>query len=137
MDKITYPQMKNIFGLAKQAQLNNDELHDLVYSVTGSNSIKALSKTQGIKVIDRLNNLLGKGKQPTRATPNQIWQINMLAKELGWNNDPRRLRGFLEKQQGVSHTSYLSPSQASNVIESLKAMKRRTMEGGRRSHGTS
>ncbi|CAH8721949.1 regulatory protein GemA [Paenibacillus melissococcoides] len=68
--------------------------------------------------------MLGKVK-PSRATPNQIWQINKLAEELGWKSDPRRLRRFLEKQQGVSHTSYLSPVQASKVIEALKAMKRR------------
>ncbi|BFH17939.1 regulatory protein GemA [Paenibacillus melissococcoides] len=124
MDKITYPQIKNIFGLARQARMNNDELHDLVLTTTGSDSIKALSKAQGIKVIDRLNQMLGKVK-PSRATPNQIWQINKLAEELGWKSDPRRLRRFLEKQQGVSHTSYLSPVQASKVIEALKAMKRR------------
>ncbi|BFH11109.1 hypothetical protein J6TS7_21670 [Paenibacillus dendritiformis] len=128
MDKITYPQIKNIFGLARQARMDNEELHTLVLSLTGSNSIKALSKAQGIKVIDRLNMMLGKFKPSSRATSNQIWQIHKLAEELGWKSDPRRLRRFLEKQQGVSHTAYLSPAQASNVIEALKAMKRRSGE---------
>ncbi|MBU5442055.1 phage protein GemA/Gp16 family protein [Paenibacillus sp. MSJ-34] len=129
---ISYPQIKKIFGLAKQVKMNNEELHDLVQSVTGSTSIKALSKEQGIKVIDRLHGLLGKGssRERGRATPKQIWQINKLAEELGWKSDPLRLRRFLEKKLGVSHPSYLSPSQASKDIEAFKAMKHRSLEGG-------
>lgn len=124
MDKISYPQIKKIYGLAKQAQLDNDELHDLVSKVTGSHSIKALSKQQAIKVIDRLT---GK-KLRERASPNQIWQLNKLAEELGWNSDPRRLRNFLEAQHNVSHPSYLSPVAASKTIEALKSMKRRAFK---------
>ncbi|WP_018750687.1 phage protein GemA/Gp16 family protein [Paenibacillus sanguinis] len=129
MEKITYPQIKKIYGLAKQAKLNDDELHDLVQVVTRSTSIKALSKNQAIKVIDRLTSLL-KGYPPTRATPNQIWQINKLAEELGWKSDPRRLRHFLENRLHVSHPSYLSPEAASKTIEALKNMKRRAREKG-------
>lgn len=126
MSNIAYPQIKKIYGLAKQAKLNDDELHDLVHAVTRSDSIKALSKDQGIKVIDRLTAIVrGQGHPPTRATPKQIWQINKLVEEMGWNNDARRLRHFLENQFQVSHPSYLSPNAASRVIEALKAMKRR------------
>ncbi|MEF2968336.1 phage protein GemA/Gp16 family protein [Paenibacillus sp. M1] len=129
MDKITYPQIKKIYGLSRQAGLNDEELHDLVYSVTRSDSIKSLSKNQGIKVIDRLTSLV-KGHPPTRATPNQIWQINKLAEEMGWTNDPRRLRHFLENQQHVSHPSYLTPEAASKTIEALKNIKRRATSRG-------
>lgn len=126
MDKITYPQIKRIFGLAKQAQLNDEELHDLVFAETRSDSIKALSEDQAVMVINRLvRSMYRRNAPPSRATPSQVWQINKLAEELGWNNDSKRLRSFLEKQHEVSHPSYLSPAAASRVIEALKAMKRR------------
>lgn len=133
MEKINYPQIKKIYGLAKERGMNDEQLHDLVRAVTQSDSIKALSKAQGIAVIDRLSGKAARAadaKERGRATPNQIWQINRLAEELGWNTDPTRLRRFLEAQQQVSHTSYLSPKAAQNVIEALKAMKRRTAAKG-------
>lgn len=133
MEKITYPQIKKIYGLAKQRRMTDEELHDLVRAVTKSDSIKALSKDQGIAVIDRLQGRQAQTaahKERGRATPNQIWQINKLAEELGWKGDPKRLRRFLESQQQVSHPSYLSPTAAQKVIEALKAMKRRALKKG-------
>lgn len=124
--KINYPQIKKIFALANDAGLDNDKLHELVAAVTGSKSIKALTKHQGVQVIDRLNKILG--YTPDRATKKQMWQINRLAEELGWQDTPNRLRGFLESQQGVSHPKYLKSRQASDVIEALKAIKRRTQK---------
>ena len=125
--KVTYPQIKKIFALGRDAGLGNEELHELVTAVTGSESIKDLEKSQGIQVIDRLNNLLGLA--PNRASNKQVWQINKLAEELGWQDNPKRLRGFLESQQQVSHSKYLKPSQANDVIEALKAIKRREQKG--------
>lgn len=132
MEKITYPQIKKIYGLAKQRRMTDEELHDLVRTVTKSDSIKALSKGQGIAVIDRLQGKQSKAESRARdrATPNQIWQVNRLAEELGWKSDPKRLRHFLENQQQVSHPSYLSPTAAQKVIEALKAMKRRALKKG-------
>lgn len=121
--KINYLQIKKIFALARDAGLDNDVLHELVASVTGSESIKALTKNQGILVIDRLNQLLG--YTTDRASSKQVWQINKLAEELGWKDNPKRLRGFLESQQGVSHPKYLKSHQAVKVIEAMKAMKKR------------
>lgn len=123
--KISYDQIKKIFALAREAGLDNEVLHELVTAVTGSESIKALTKRQGIRVIDRLNQILGHTTAADRATGKQVWQINKLAEELGWKDNPRRLRGFLESRQGVSHPKYLKLSQASDVIEALKAMKKR------------
>jgi len=133
--KINYPQIKKIFALARDAGLDNEELHELVAAVTGSESIKALTKSQGIKVIDRLNRELG--YTTDRATGKQVWQINKLAEELGWNDNPKRLRAFLEKQQGVSHPKYLKLHQAMDVIEAMKAMKKRMQKGGTGSGKTS
>lgn len=129
MADISKPQMKKIFALAREAGLDNDVLHELVEATTGSSSIKALTKAQAKQVIDRLNKILGY-TPAARATKKQVWQINKLAEELGWSDNPKRLRRFLERRQGVSHPTYLQPGQASDVIEALKAIKRRTPKEG-------
>ena len=128
MQKINYPQIKKVFALAREAGLDNEVLHELVTAVTSSESIKALTKNQGIMVIDRLNQILG--YTTDRANGKQVWLINRLAEELGWKDNPKRLRAFLESQQGVSHPKYLKTYQANDVIEAMKAMKKRMQKGG-------
>lgn len=126
MNGITYPQIKKIYALAKERGMDNDELHELVHIVTGSDSIKSLSAQQAANVIDRLTG--GKATGGAGSTPRQRNLIEQLAKELGWTSDPRRLRRFIEKQHGVSHPKYLTQQQASQIIEALKSMKRREMK---------
>lgn len=123
MKSITYPQMKKIYALAKEREMDSDTLHELVEVVTGSDSIKALSSQQAVNVIDRLTG--GKATGGAGSTARQRNLIEQLAKEIGMDSDPRRLRRFLEKLHGVSHPKYLTQRQASQTIEALKSMKRR------------
>ena len=50
-----------------------------------------------------------------------------LAAKLGWADDPKRLRAFLEKRFGASHPTFLDDKHARNCIEAMKAM----LAGGR------
>lgn len=123
MTLISHPQMKKIYALAREKQMDSDTLHELVHVVTGSDSIKALSSQQAVNVIDRLTG--GKATGGAGSTQRQRNMIETLTKEIGMDSDPRRLRRFLEKQHGVSHPKYLNQKQASQTIEALKSMKRR------------
>ena len=125
---ITNKQIGKIFAMAKEAGIRNDEVRDIVYGLTGCESIKSLSKRQAIRVIDRLNVLAGIEKDiPNRATPEQQFLILRLAKEMGWMGDPSRLRGFLEAKAGVSDVKFLTIDSARRIIEALKAIQK----GGR------
>lgn len=124
----TAAQIRMIWGSAKSAGMDSDELHCLVAGLTGCDSIRHLNVKQAIRVIDRLNALAGKQKDiPDRATQKQQYKILALAREMGWTEDPARLRGFLEKRAGVSDVRFLSLKAANRVIEALKAMQK----GGR------
>ncbi|WP_036644868.1 regulatory protein GemA [Paenibacillus sp. oral taxon 786] len=137
MKGITYPQIKKIYALARERQMDNETLHELVHAVTGSDSIKALSSQQAANVIDHLTG----GKQPTRAatirrpgmaTPGQIHKIRALERELGWTDNPKRLQAFMDKYcGGIVRLEWLTFNQAGALIESLKGVLR----SERRRHG--
>lgn len=125
---LTNAQISKIYAMARQIGVNGDELHDIVFGLTSCESIKGLSKQQAVRVIDRLNVLAGFEKGvPNRATPEQQFFIQRLAKEMGWSGDPARLRGFLEAKAGVSDVRFLTLDSARRIIEALKAIQK----GGR------
>ena len=83
-----------------------------------------MTSREGIQVIDRLLRLTGQEpKVPAgRATGNQKGLIRRLERELGWADDPARLRGFLRARFGVESMNWLTDKKASAAIEALKAM---------------
>lgn len=127
-------QMRMIYALARRAGMDNDTLHDMAMGITGKESLSAMSAAEGAQIIDRLQAYLGaNGDIPNRATQKQLWLIHRIEAELGWANEPARLRGLIEKVAGVSDVRWLTVPKARKVIEALKAMQ----EGGRgeRRHG--
>lgn len=125
---MTNAQIRMIYGMAKRIGMNNDELHCMVHGLTGCDSIRSLSASQGARVIDRLNVLAGVEREPpNRASNAQQRMILRLADEMGWLGEPARLRGFLEAKAGVSDVKFLSIDSARRIIEALKAIQK----GGR------
>ena len=59
------------------------------------------------------------------ASVNQVRFIEGLERDLGWDDNPDRLAGFLRKVVGVETASGLTSRQAARVIETLKAMHKR------------
>jgi hypothetical protein len=57
-----------------------------------------------------------------RLTYKQKSFIEALEALLGWKGEPERLRGFIRKTQKVERLEWLTPKQASNLIDALKAM---------------
>ena len=62
-------------------------------------------------------------------TVQQRRKIYALCGELGWNDDPRRIHGFVRRVTGVDRLEWLGPAQCEAVIEGLKAMVKRTEDG--------
>lgn len=121
--KISTGQIRKIYATASELGIDNDMLHTYVFNATGSEHISTLTVREAAKVIDGLEahkiqkdgNVI-KG----RANDRQQKYILDLSKKLGWGNEPWRLKGFLRKYAGVEELSWLTPKQASNIIEGLK-----------------
>ena len=119
--KATAAQIRKIWVTAKFLDISEEALRDVVEAETGQRHISALGKYEAIRVIDRLCKI---AQVPGRASPQQRWLIRKLAGELGWNENPARLRGFLKKYFHIDDVRWLTPDKAWRVIEALKKMKR-------------
>jgi len=128
MTAISKAQIQKMHALARKAGVNEDDLHAMVFGMYNKVSIRELTSYEGIKVIDRLMKLNGEEpkQQSTpagRATTAQQGKIYALARELGWGDDPKRLRGFLKARFHVEDVRWLPEGKSGAVIEALKAMR--------------
>ena len=131
---ITRDQIKLIWVLARQLGMESDGLHEMVSVVTGKDSIKSLSVTEGTEVIEvlvRVGGRVKKKRKPRPALPPNVVElvthkqtrlIKRLEKKLGWQDNPQRLKGFTKriiKREGIR-----TKQEAIKVIEGLKNMAR-------------
>ena len=132
------PQVRAIFGLAKERGLDEAELRAIVVEVTnravpvGKTGVGRLNFTQADAVIVRLG---GKPFASRRTVqhrrknagvqqlvgPNQLRYIAQLASFRNWS--PEALQDFCRRQCG--HFPLRTTQDANKVIEALKAMNRR------------
>lgn len=128
--KATTPQIRKIYALAKELNLDNDLLHEFTYNVIKKDSISKLTNVEAITLIDELEyKKTGVRKEKTyrsnRATEDQIYKIKALELELGWRENPNRLKGFMKKYSKIDNINWLTFNAASNLIEALKKIKER------------
>lgn len=128
--KATTPQIRKIYALAKELNLDNELLHDFMNNTIKEKSISKLTNIQAITLIDELEyKKTGVRKKKIyrsdRATEDQIYKIQALEKELGWNENPKRLKGFMKKYSKVEDINWLTDEAASNLIEALKKVLER------------
>ena len=123
--KASSGQLRMIYGLAKRAGIDNDLLHDIAARLCRCESLAELSKSDGIRIINYLKRQCGEPvAEPTeRLTPAQFGKITALAGQMGWSDDPKRLRGFCGRMAGVADVRFLSPAQAGIIIEAMKRMQ--------------
>lgn len=119
--KITAAQVRIIWVLAKRHGFDEDLLRTKVKAITGSESISAMTKTEAARVIDTLI----PGRAANMATKKQLWLIDRLSKELGWDDNPKRLQGFAKKYAGVDNINWLTADKAWRLIEGLKKIRAR------------
>lgn len=133
MAKITTAQIRKIFWLGGQRGLDEEMLRGYIHSMVSKSSLKELTIIEAIKIIDALDD--SKANAPDRITPKQQKFIKGLAKQYGWVGenkmvDMSRLNKWLENRYGISSILWLTPKNASDAIEGLKAMiKRGSAEG--------
>lgn len=120
---IAGPQMKRLWASARELEMDSDAVHALVKAVTGADHISTLTHAQAVQVIDALSTR--KGKPPGGVSKKQMWLIRDLARQLGWSDNPKRLRGFTKRQAGVERLEWLTASGARRVVEGLKALLKR------------
>lgn len=128
--KATTPQIRKIYALAKELNLDNELLHDFMNNTIKEKNISKLTNIQAITLIDELEyKKTGVRKKKIyrsdRATEDQIYKIQALEKELGWNENPKRLKGFMKKYSKVEDINWLTDEAASNLIEALKKVLER------------
>lgn len=134
---ISKAQIAKIWAMAREIDLSKETVYDVVYKVTGSDSISSLSSKEGIEVIEEFNQISKELKElgiyperkhrPGMASDKQLKYIEDLAFKLGWEEDPKRLRGYLKKYYKVEHIKWLTLEDASKAIEGLKAIYKRSL----------
>ena len=132
---ITEKQIKLMWVLAKQLGVDSEALHELIHGVYGKTSLKSLAKHEAKTIIDRFIQAGGKVKKkraPRRNLPpnvvemvthKQLRFIKSLEKELGWHDNPERLRGFLKRI--IKAETVRTKKEGIKVIQALKSMVER------------
>lgn len=125
MAAITGAQMRKIYALARERGIDADLLHIHIQMLVQKESVRELSVTEAILVIDSLE---GKEKkQPGHATQKQMSYIRSLMRELQWidadgNLEMERLDGMCKKYCHLDSHKWMTRRDASNIIEALKNM---------------
>lgn len=124
--------IRTLWAIAKSPELHltDEDLHAVVYRETGKESMKKLTQGEITNLARILQNLKdGAGRSTKRTdeggdarTVQQRRKIYALTETLGWNNDPKRIQGFVKRMTGVDRLEWLNVSQCEKVIEGLKAM---------------
>ena len=131
--KALQPSIKMVWGIAKspELKLTDEELHLLVQTHTGKESIRELGKRELQTVIRVLLHMKDSAKKSERkrpggnpATENQRKKIYKLTQALGWDK-PARVNGMCKRMFGVGSVEWLDYQQCSKLIEALKAMVER------------
>ncbi|SHJ59843.1 regulatory protein GemA [Desulfofundulus thermosubterraneus] len=123
--KATAPQLRKLFCLARELGMDHEDLRGLAYNMAGVDGLSQLTRRDAMRLIDYLVDRSRKDYRPTAASRQQIYLIEKLAAELGWNDNPRRLAGFVRRTAGVAHMRWLDAAGAYRVIEGLKKMVER------------
>lgn len=114
---------------SKQLGMDSEDLHSLVLRETGKESIRKCTDSQLEKVLKSLKLMGGIQQQRLgRVTERQLSYIASLERQLGWESNPERMRGFLKKNNYPETVKWLSKREASNLIEGMKKVLEREQE---------
>ncbi|MDP4092578.1 MAG: regulatory protein GemA [Bacillota bacterium] len=128
--------------MSHELGLDDDTLHEMVHSITGSHHISSLTNDEAITVIDRLKGNMKGFRRFTKsnndtvvnrigmANEAQIKKIYALMYELKSYDEPgyplvtinKRLRGILKKYNKIDDVRFLTATDAWKVIEEIKKM---------------
>lgn len=120
--------------------MTDEDLHAVVYRETRQVIHEADDPGRGEygrRVLQNMKDSVNRGERPKRTdeggdarTVQQRRKIYVLTQALGWDNDPRRIQGFVKRMTGVDRLEWLNVSQCEKVIEGLKAILAREQRKG-------
>lgn len=134
--------IRTLWAIAKseELRLSDEDLHSVVYRETGKESMKQLTQGEINTVARVLQNMKDGVERDVHAkrideggngdTEKQRRKIYALCDTLGWNNDPRRLEGFVKRVTHVDRVEWLTVDQCNKVIEGLKGIAARQKKKG-------
>lgn len=127
---ITLSQLKKIYVLAKERGMDAELLHAHVWNLSKKESIKTLTLSEAIKVIDSLEGVASSKPGIAKPSVRQMNYIYGLMKKMGWVNqdgtpDADRLDGFLQNRFQIGSHKWLDKNIASKLIEAFKEMSER------------
>lgn len=139
------PSIRTLWAIAKSEELalSEEDLRAIMYRETGKESMRKL--TQGeintlARILQNMKDGVNRDVHAKRIdeggnaqTEKQRRKIYALCDELGWNDDPRRLEGFVKRITHVDRVEWLTIEQCNKVIEGLKGMLARQKKKGENS----
>ena len=122
------PSIRTLWAIAKSPELHltDEDLHAVVYRETGKESMKML--TQGevntvARVLQNMKDSVSRSVRDKRTdtggdirTTAQRRKIYALCEALGWNDDPRRIQGFVKRVAHVDRIEWLNIVSASDKM---------------------
>jgi predicted NUDIX family NTP pyrophosphohydrolase len=126
--------IRTLWAIAKSEELSlsDGDLHAVVYRETGKESMRQLTQGEITTVARVLQNMKDGVERDVKAkrideggnaqTERLRRKMFALCDELGWNDDPKRLEGFVKRITHVDRVEWLSLEQCNKVVEGLKAM---------------
>lgn len=129
--------IRTLWAIAKSPELglSDDDLHAVVYRETRKESMKQLTQGEINTLARVLQNMKDGVNRDTRRkrtdeggdprTVNLRHKIYALCDALGWNDDYRRINGFVKRMFGVDRVEWLTLGQCGKVVEALKAILER------------
>jgi phage gp16-like protein len=129
--------IRTLWAIAKSTELNlsDDDLHAVVFRETGKESMKKLTQGEINTLARVLQNMKDGVQRDTHSkrtdeggdprTEQLRHKIYALCDVLGWNDDNRRINGFVKRMFGVDRIEWLTMAQCCKVVEALKSMAAR------------
>ena len=126
-------QMRKIYALARERGMDGDLLQVHIGILTGKASLKEITVSDGIRIIDSLEEKRREAAGKDGASPRQLRYIYGLMGKIGWTTeagepDTDRLDRFLQSPKAgfnLGSHKWLMRSAASRLIEALKDMDKR------------
>ena len=124
---ITKKQIPLIYKLAADRGVDNETLHEIIFTYWKTDSVKALSAKDASELIELLSPTTEKPETGERMiTTSQRKYIKDLAVSIGFKTDKGRfceqkMNAYLLNRYGIENLNWLTVSAASKVIEGLKA----------------
>lgn len=132
---ISKEQIKNIWGFAKEVNIDKDNLYCMIDRISKKDSMRQMTKLQANKLINELIAIKDKNKKSKKSytqkrtdtkgnknTQLQRKKIYSLTAILGWNDNNNRINGFVKRMFKVDRIEWLSEDDCSKLIEILKKM---------------